>query len=284
MGALLAALVAFLLAGAVARPVRRVADASRQLAAGERPEPLPVTGSDEVKALATAFNQMAEELDRARDAERAFLLSVSHELKTPLSAIRGHGEALLDGVIEPDKVGRGRRRRVGAARAARARPARPGAAQPARLRRHARAPSTWPSSPRRRPSRHEAEARRVGVSLGADVNGAAPATADPDRVLQVLANLIENAVRSTPAGGSVTVTARAGRGARRRHRPRASRPTTSSTPSTASTSTTATRRTRRSAPGLGLAIVKQLTEAMGGSVTAESEVGRGTTFTVRLPG
>ena len=122
---------ALLLAGAVARPVRRVADASRQLAAGERPEPLPVTGSDEVKALATAFNQMAEELDRARDAERAFLLSVSHELKTPLSAIRGHGEALLDGVIEPDKVARGGGRRVGAARAARARPARPGAPQPA---------------------------------------------------------------------------------------------------------------------------------------------------------
>ena len=64
-----------------------------------------MTGSDEVKALAAAFNQMAEELDRAKDAERAFLLSVSHELKTPLSAIRGHGEALLDGVIEPAKVG-----------------------------------------------------------------------------------------------------------------------------------------------------------------------------------
>src|SRR5262249_25848767 len=104
-GALLAAVAAFLLAGAVAQPVRRVAVASRQLAARERPDPLPVTGSDEVKALATAFNQMAEELDRSRDAERAFLLSVSHELKTPLSAIRGHGEALLDGVIEPAKVG-----------------------------------------------------------------------------------------------------------------------------------------------------------------------------------
>src|SRR5205085_6112541 len=78
VGALLAALVALLLAGAVARPVRRVAEASRQLAAGERPEPLPVTGSDEVKALATAFNRMADELDRTRAAERAFLLSVSH--------------------------------------------------------------------------------------------------------------------------------------------------------------------------------------------------------------
>ena len=49
---------------------------------------------------------MAEELDRAKDAERAFLLSVSHELKTPLSSIRGHGEALLDGVIDAAEGGR----------------------------------------------------------------------------------------------------------------------------------------------------------------------------------
>ena len=158
-----------------------------------------------MKALATAFNQMAEELDRARDAERAFLLSVSHELKTPLSAIRGHGEALRDGVIEPDKVAavviaeserleRLVRDLLDLARL-----------NQQRLRRQPASPSTWPSSRARRRHGTRREARRVGVSLGADVNGAAPATADPDRVLQVLANLIENAVRSTPAGGSVTV-------------------------------------------------------------------------------
>ena len=55
-------------------------------------------------SLGAAFNQMAEDLDRARDAERSFLLSVSHELKTPLAAIRGHGEALLDGVIAVPKA------------------------------------------------------------------------------------------------------------------------------------------------------------------------------------
>src|SRR5205823_11781055 len=81
-GAGIAAIAAFLLAGAVARPIGRVALASRRLAAGETHGPLPVEGSAELASLALAFNQMADELDRAKDAERSFLLSVSHELKT----------------------------------------------------------------------------------------------------------------------------------------------------------------------------------------------------------
>src|SRR5438477_6020360 len=102
-GAGIAGVAAFLLAGAVARPIGRVALASRRLAAGETHGPLPVEGSAEVASLALAFNQMAEELDRAKDAERSFLLSVSHELKTPLASIRGHGEALLDQVLDVPK-------------------------------------------------------------------------------------------------------------------------------------------------------------------------------------
>src|SRR5262249_60930139 len=82
----------------------RVAHAGLALAAGERPGPPPETGSKEVANLAASFNKLAEDLDRARDAERTFLLSVSHELKTPLAAIRGHGEALLDGVMSVEKA------------------------------------------------------------------------------------------------------------------------------------------------------------------------------------
>ena len=131
-------------------------------------------------------------------------------------------------------------------------------------------------------ARHEAEARRVGVSLGAEVDGRAPATADPDRVLQVLANLIENAVRSTPAGGSVTVAAAPGEVR-----------VADTGPGIAPEDLEHAfdrfylhgryAANKKVGTGLGLAIVKQLTEAMGGSVSAESEVGRGTTFTVRLP-
>ena len=105
LGAILAAIVAFLLARAVARPVTRVAEASRRLAEGESPDTLPIEGSTELRQLSTAFNELSEELHRAQDAERAFLLSVSHELKTPLTAIRGHAEGLADGVVAPERAG-----------------------------------------------------------------------------------------------------------------------------------------------------------------------------------
>src|SRR5581483_341109 len=104
VGAALAGLAAFLLARAVARPVESVSAASLALAAGERPGPLPVGGPAEVATLAASFNKLVDDLDRAHEAERSFLLSVSHELKTPLAAIRGHGEALLDGVMTVPKA------------------------------------------------------------------------------------------------------------------------------------------------------------------------------------
>ncbi len=104
LGCLLAAAVAAALARGIARPVVRVARASSRLAAGESPQPLPVSGSLELRALAESFNTMADQLRRAREAERSFLLSVSHELKTPLTAIRGYAEALEEGVLTPDRA------------------------------------------------------------------------------------------------------------------------------------------------------------------------------------
>src|SRR5262249_43159417 len=85
--------------------VARVADASRALAAGEQPGPLPEQGSNELRTLANAFNEMSAQLQQARAAERSFLLSVSHELKTPLTAIRGYAEALADNVLPPRRPG-----------------------------------------------------------------------------------------------------------------------------------------------------------------------------------
>ena len=87
-------------------PVTRVAAASRRLAGGESPEAAPDRRARRRCASSpAAFNELTEELHRAQDAERAFLLSVSHELKTPLTAIRGHAEGLADGVIDPERAG-----------------------------------------------------------------------------------------------------------------------------------------------------------------------------------
>src|SRR5437763_13206076 len=103
-GITLAALAAFLLARRIARPVRRVVDATRHLAEDRDPEPVPIEGAYEIASLARAFNDMAEQLARARAAEKQFLLSVSHELKTPLTAIRGYAEGVADGAFDMDEA------------------------------------------------------------------------------------------------------------------------------------------------------------------------------------
>jgi two-component system sensor histidine kinase BaeS len=280
-GAGLAALTAFVLAGTVARPIKRVATASLHLAGGERPGPLPVKGSNEVASLASAFNQMAEELDRAKDAERAFLLSVSHELKTPLAAIRGHGEALLEHVIDARTAGRvivqeGKRLE----RLVRDLLDLAGLNQRAfTVRREVLDLADLAEEAARR---HQTEARRIDVALVTQTPSPAPALGDPDRVVQVLSNLIENALRSTPTGGTVTVTAEPGAltvadtgpGLPSEDLPRAferfflySR----------------CAQNRAVGTGLGLAIVKELSEAMQGSVTVQSRPGAGATFVVTLP-
>src|SRR6476646_5252374 len=100
-GGLLAALAAFLLARRISRPIGRVSAAARSLPLGTHPEPVPVEGATEIATLAAAFNELAAQLRQAQEAERNFLLSVSHELKTPLTAIRGYAEAVEDGAVDP---------------------------------------------------------------------------------------------------------------------------------------------------------------------------------------
>ena len=105
--------------GGLARRARRVPRRAPDLASrrpdrggrahargGTHPEPVPVEGATEIATLAASFNALVEQLQRAQEAERNFLLSVSHELKTPLTAIRGYAEAVEDGAIEPRRGGR----------------------------------------------------------------------------------------------------------------------------------------------------------------------------------
>ena len=191
-----------------------------------RRSPVPLGGSAELAMLAQTFNDMAAQLHRAREAERNFLLSVSHELKTPLAAIRGYAEGLEEGIFTARR-GRGDDPGGGAAaRAARPRPARPGADEPARVRRPSRADRPRRGRPRGRRGATRRTRAAAASSSSAGVSRAAPAIADPDRVLQIVSNLVENALRSTPAGGTRPRARRpgllVGRGHRRR--PGARRP------------------------------------------------------------
>jgi len=280
VGSLLAAAVSLFLARAITRPVHLVARASRSLAAGGSPEPVPVSGSDELAQLAASFNDMAVQLRRAKEAERAFLLSVSHELKTPLTAIRGYAEAVSDGAVEPAEAGE-----TISVEARRLERLVQDLLDLARLNRSSfsveRHPVDLGETAREAVHRYESAARSYGVSLEAVSHEGAGALADADRLLQVVSNLVENALRSTPAGGAVRVEARRGElwvvdtgpGLAPDELPRAferfylfERH----------------RGERGVGTGLGLAIVEELTQTMGGTVEVESRPGAGSTFVVRL--
>jgi len=277
-GAAIAAALSFLLARSIVRPLERVAAATRALAADERHEPLEPEGTTELAALAEAFNQMVEQLAASRDTERAFLLSVSHELKTPLTAIRGYAEGLGEGAFEPGEAARvittesGRLERLvrdllDLARMNRSEfSVRSEAVDLAEIAREAA-------------RRHEPTARGLGVDLRAGA-GEAWATGDADRILQIASNLVENALRETPAGGSVTVEAEGaglvvsdtGPGIPAEDLPHAFE---------RFYLYDKVGRDRLIGSGLGLAIVRQLATAMGGTVGVQSSPS-GTTFTVEL--
>ena len=279
-GGLLAAVAAFLLARRISRPVDRIAAAARTLARGTHPEPVPVEGATEIATLAGAFNDLAAQLHKAQEAERNFLLSVSHELKTPLTAIRGYAEAVEDGAVEP--------REAAATVAAEARRLERLVRDLLDLARMNRTDFSVHNSEIDLAEvaddavrRYEQQAESFGVELRAVADHAAPAIADADRVLQIVSNLVENALRLTPPGGEVRVVAAPG-----------VLRVEDTGPGIAETDTEhAFERfylheryglERKVGTGLGLAIVKELTLAMGGDVGVESRPGTLTVFTVRL--
>jgi two-component system, OmpR family, sensor kinase len=279
-GGLLAALAAFVLARRISRPVDRVAAAARSLARGTHPEPVPVEGAAEIATLAAAFNDLAEQLQRAEEAERNFLLSVSHELKTPLTAIRGYAEAVEDGAVDP--------RDAAATVAAEARRLERLVKDLLDLARMNRTDFSVHNSEidlaevvEDAVRRYEQQAESFGVNLRAVADAQAPAIADADRVLQVVSNLVENALRLTPPGGEVRVAAEPG-----------VLRVEDTGPGLAEADTERAFERfylherygleRQVGTGLGLAIVKELTRAMGGDVDVESRPGTLTVFTVRL--
>lgn len=280
LAGLLAAGVAFLLARAVARPVTRAAAASRRLAEGESPDRLPVEGSTELRQLSAAFNELADELQHAQEAERAFLLSISHELKTPLTAIRGHAEALADGVVGAERAGE-----VIEREAQRLERLIRDLLDLARLRRSSfdvvLAPIDLAEIAHEACARHRRQALRFGVEIHARLVEPAGALADAGRTLQAVSNLVENAIRCTPRGGSVQIAASPGTLAVVDDGPGLG----------AADLERAFERfylwersgaDRQVGTGLGLAIVAELATAMGGSVGVTSTPGAGSTFTLSL--
>jgi two-component system OmpR family sensor kinase len=280
LGCLLAVAVAAMLARSIARPVLSVARASSRLAEGHDPEPLPLAGPTELRGLSESFNTMAGQLKRARHAERSFLLSISHELKTPLTAIRGYCEAADEGVFKRERALKVIR--IEAARLERLIADLINLARLDQRRFDIRVDTVdLGEIARESAARHAARARELGVRIELDEAGRAPASADPDRLLQVVSNLVENALRCTPRGGTVTIATTAGEltvkdtgpGIEPDEIPHAF------------DRFFLYRRYNGDRPvgtGLGLAIVRELAQAMEGDARVTSSQ-LGTEFTISLP-
>jgi two-component system sensor histidine kinase BaeS len=287
-GALVVALVlGALLVRGITRPLRQLSAASRSIAAGDLDTRVLVRSSDEIGQLAAAFNQMAADLGRAEGARRQQAADVAHELRTPLTVIQGHLEALADGIF----------------------PAAPEALDPAleqarllaRLVEDLRTLSLaeagqlalnpvptdvggWVSGV---VAGFRALAADREVSLGVEIaNDLPPVRVDPERMAQVLGNLLDNALRHTPEGGQVAVRAArgdggvvvsvsdTGPGVPPDHLPHLFDRFWRGDPS---------RSRRTGGSGLGLAIARRIVEAHGGRIWAELVADGGLRVSFCLP-
>ena len=265
--------------------VDALADTAQAVAEGRldarAPEP-----DDELGRLGRAFNRMAGRLEQADARQREFLADVAHELRTPVTSIEGFAQALDDGTARTEED---RREAVGFIRA-----------EAARLRELVhdlqqltyldlqpdvrREPLDLGDAARRAAARLALDAHVRGVELTA--TGDADAVGDPEHVDTILTNLVANAVRATPAGGSVTLTAVTGRGeAGVAVRDTGSGIAAEHLPHIFDRlyRVQAGRERAAGGSGLGLSIVRRLATLLGGRVAVESAVGEGSTFTLWLP-
>ena len=272
----------------ITRPLVDADHVTRRIAAGDLGSRIetPSNADPEVRSLAASINALSESLARSRGLERQFLLSVSHDLRTPLTSIRGFAEAITDGAAEDHE----RAARVIAAESRRLERLVGDLLDLAKLdaRRFSLDLRTVDVSEivvdtaeGFRPAADEA-----GLSLDVDIPAEADVTAraDPDRLAQVVANLVENALKFARSRISVAVggvgdrveivVVDDGPGIAEDELPRVfDRLYQSQRPAT-----------RQVGSGLGLAIVSELVAAMGGTVRASSDPRLGTAMTVVLNG
>jgi len=280
-----ALIVAGLLSRTITRPLRELVAGARRFARGEYRTRVPVAGPDEVAELGGAFNEMAGEIERARDSEQAFLADISHELRTPLTSIQGFAQAIAEGEAAGEaappaaKIIQRESRRLIRMVEGLLEVAKLQAGGPELARERVEATTLVASAV----AALEVQAHEAGVRLEVATDGLPAVRGDPDRLAQLFTNLIDNAVKHSPRGASVAV-----RGSREDGQAVVRvRDAGSGLPGGAQT-----RQFRRfyrgdnaqqSGAGLGLAIAQAIAVAHGGAITARNVDEGGAEFTVRLP-
>jgi two-component system sensor histidine kinase BaeS len=269
------------------RPIGALTGAAHRMGEGDLGERVSVGGSDEIAVLAEAFNTMADSLEEQDRLRRIMTGDIAHELRTPLSNIRGYLEALREGVLEPtpeiiaslhdeavllqglvDDLQDLALAEAGELRVV------PEETDLVDLLERSLAP-------------YRPRAEAAGISIDIEVDSPAHVAVDRGRMRQVVGNLLDNALRHTPSGGRVTVGLRreggatlisvadTGPGIPQEHLPNVFERFYRADPS---------RHRATGGSGLGLAIARELVRAHGGEISVESRPGAGTIFTIRLPG
>lgn len=262
------------------KPIRRLTAAAETISAGNRAERVEIEGNDEIARLSAAFNNMAGALQQQESLRKKLISNVAHELRTPVSAMQGELEGMADGFIPMDRkqnqslleeVGRLKKMIEGMEELSRA---------------EASGLSLWkrPIDPgpflENIAVRFRALFSDKGVSLELDAGSGVTMHADPDKLSQIVINLLMNALAASDRGATVLVKAYA---------------TSSGSAIEVSDNGRGIRQQdlqfvferfykgHEGGLGLGLAIVKELVEAHGGAVEVRSEYGKGAVFTVSLP-
>jgi two-component system, OmpR family, sensor histidine kinase BaeS len=283
----IAVLLGVVLARTLTQPVRDLTRAIQAMARGELRQQVPVRSADELGTLTQAFNQMSADLARANELRRQQIADIAHDLRTPLTVITGYIEALRDGVLKPtpdrfetmNNEAQHLRRLVDDLRTLSLADAGELPMQRERVALHALLDRLASAYAPRAAERQIA----LAVSAGPDVPDV---DVDPERMVQVLGNLVTNALRHTPAGGRIDLSAQAqgtrvalvvadtGEGMPADVLPHVFDRFYRGDPA---------RSQQDGESGLGLAIAKSIVEAHGGTIAAASTPGHGTTFTIMLP-
>lgn len=285
----LALVVGAVLARTLTRPLHELTAATHALAEGRLGQQVTVHSDDEIGELAAAFNRMSADLARTSEVRKQMTADIAHELRTPLAVLVGYAEALQDGKLAGSpqvyaalhETARHLQRLVDDLGTL-------ALADAGELPLHRR-----PVEPRALLERavlaHSVQAQQAGVDLALEASPDLPAlNVDPDRISQVLDNLVANALRYTPAGGRIVLSAE--------HDARGGMVVLRVQDTGAGIAPAdlpfvferfyrgdKARQPSQGTVGLGLAIARSLVESHAGTIEVASTLGQGTTFTIRLP-
>ena len=287
LAALFAVVVGTLLSGRIIRPIAEMTSASEAMAEGDYRQRIEVRGDDEVATLACAFNQMASQVNRSNAAMRQLLANVSHELKTPLTSIQGFSQAMVEGMAEDAE----QQKQIAEVINEEAGRMRGLVDDLLYLSRIESGELELKLDPIDFDALVTAGVRRARFAAGGsevtvrqELDGGC-LTGDERRLEQVLANLLDNAIRFAPAGSEVAVRSYSDGDEVVVEVSNRGEPIPAGDLQQVFDRFYQVDRARSDGAhtGLGLAIVSELVQAHGGRVSVESAPGAGTTFTVRLP-